>query len=46
MDQLNKLYYAPSKEFFQPEHALYTPGLDENRGSSDFVQGVTANFAG
>ena len=24
--------------FFQAEHALYTPGLDENRGSSDFVR--------
>ena len=26
--------------FFQAEHALYTPGLDENRGSSDFIHDI------
>ena len=26
--------------FFQAEHALYTPGLDENRGNSDFVHDI------
>ena len=25
---------------FQAEHALYTPGLDENHGSSDFVHSI------
>ena len=26
--------------YFQAEHALYTPGLDDNRGSSDFVHDI------
>ena len=26
--------YKPRKPFFQAKHALYTPGLDENRGSA------------
>ena len=26
--------------YFQAEHALYTPGLDENRGSSNFVHDI------
>ena len=28
------------KSLFQAEHALYTHGLDENRGSSDFVNNI------
>ena len=37
MKVLRKLGYIP---FFQAEHALYTPGLDENRGSRDFVHDI------
>ena len=29
-----------TNQVFQTEHALYTPGLDENRGSSDFVHDI------
>ena len=29
---------------FQAEHALYTPGLDENRGSSDFVRDIWIRY--
>ena len=32
---------AVSNLFFQAEHVLYTPGLDENRGSSDFIHHST-----
>ena len=36
----NRLVKGPKICFFQAEHALYTPGLDENRGSSDFVDDI------
>ena len=29
---------------FQAEHALYTPGLDENQGSSDFVHDLWIRY--
>ena len=30
----------PNIKLFQAEHALYTPGLDDNCGSSDFVHNI------
>ena len=33
-------YTGLRQKFFQAEHALYTLGLDENRGSSDFVHDI------
>ena len=32
--------YLGPRVFFQAEHALYTPGLDENRGSGNFVHDI------
>ena len=33
-----------NKIIFQAEHALYTPGLDENQGSSDIVHDIWICF--
>ena len=33
------IFYG-ARVIFQAEHTLYTPGLDENRGSSDFVHAI------
>ena len=35
-----KYFKEVKKRDFQAEHALYTPGLDENHGSSDFVHDI------
>ena len=32
------------KKLFQAKHAFYTPGLDENRGSSDFAHDIWICF--
>ena len=38
--QVHSMSFFTGNRFFQAEHPLYTPGLNENRGSSDFVHNI------
>ena len=38
--KISDLQFMHGFEFFQADHALYTPGLDENRVIGDFVHDI------